>query len=130
VVFGIKYRRDVLSEAVTKTMVKKCKELGKTYDIDFIEIGTDTNHVHLLIQLSPTRNISEIVRITKSITAREIFAVNPEVKEKLWGGQFWSDGYWAVTVSRTGTEDEIRNYVKNQGKIYNQLHRREFKPEF
>jgi REP element-mobilizing transposase RayT len=112
-------------------MVNKCKEISKTYNIDFIEIGTDENHVHLLIQLEPTRNISEIVRITKSITAREIFAVNPEVKEKLWGGEFWADGYWAVTVSRTGTEDIIRDYVKNQGYgKYELLLRREFEPEF
>lgn len=51
----------------------------------------------------------------KSITARRIFEYNSEVKKKLWGGEFWLDGYWMITVSQNRTEETIREYVKNQG---------------
>ena len=101
----VKYRRDVLTEAVTNTLVNVCMEIEETSDIDFLEIGTDVNHVHFLIQTTPSYSISQYVKLIKG-----------EIKTKLWGGEFWSDGYWIVTVSKHGTEDVIREYVKNQGK--------------
>lgn len=112
----VKYRRNVLTEAVTNTLVNVCMEIEETSDIDFLEIGTDVNHVHFLIQTTPSYSISQYVKLIKGRTANIIFKMNPEVKTKLWGGEFWSDGYWIVTVSKHGTEDVIREYVKNQGK--------------
>ena len=112
----VKYRRDVLTEAVTNTLVNACMEIEETSDIDFLEIGTDVNHVHFLIQTTPSYSISQYVKLIKGKTANIIFKMNPEVKTKLWGGEFWSDGYWIVTVSKHGTEDVIREYVKNHGK--------------
>lgn len=54
--------------------------------------------------------------MVKSITARRIFAEHPEVKKELWGGQFWSDGYFVATVGRHTNEEVIANYVREQGK--------------
>ena len=51
----------------------------------------------------------------KSLTARHVFKVCPEVKKQLWGGEFWSDGFFASTVGKHGDEVKIANYVKNQG---------------
>ena len=112
---AVKYRRNVLTEGVTDTIVNVCMEIQEKYGIEFIEIGTDVNHIHYLIQTPPKYSPTQVVTMIKSLTARMIFKINPEVKKKLWGGEFWSDGYWMVTVSATGTEDTIREYVKNQG---------------
>ena len=112
----VKYRREVLTEAVTNTLVNVCMELEETSDIEFLEIGTDVNHVHFLIQTTPSYSVSQYVKLIKGRTANIIFKMNPEVKTKLWKGEFWSDGYWSVTVSKHGSEDVIREYVKNQGK--------------
>ncbi len=90
-------------------------EIQEKYGIEFIEIGTDVNHIHYLIQTPPKYSPTQIVTMIKSMTARMVFKINPEVKKKLWGGEFWNDGYWVVTVNATGTEDTIRDYVKNQG---------------
>ena len=60
--------------------------------------------------------------MVKSITAREIFKHCPHVKEVLWGGEFWSDGYFASTVGKHGDENMISNYVKNQGSVYSKLY--------
>ena len=67
--------------------------------------------------------MTQIVTKIKSITAREIFKRKPEVKKILWGGEFWTDGYFANTVSRHGNEQVIERYIKDQGKTYKQLHR-------
>lgn len=86
------------------------------YEIYFLEIGTDKNHVHFLIQSVPRYSPTEIIMKVKSITARQIFLRHPEVKKELWGGEIWTDGYFVNTVSKYGSEDVIRNYLQNQGK--------------
>ena len=111
-----KYRRIVFDEDVDEQLKQICLGIELRYEyIHFLEIGVDKDHVHFLIQSVPNYSPTQIARTVKSITAKEVFKRCPDVKKKLWGGEFWSDGYWMVTVSATGTEDTIREYVKNQG---------------
>ncbi len=119
-----KYRRVVFDEAVEIVLKEVCLDIALRYEITFLEIGTDGDHVHFLLQCVPTYSPTKIVRTIKSITAREIFARCPHVKKQLWGGQFWSDGYFIATVGQHGSEETIRNYVKGQGQSdqYQQLH--------
>ena len=122
-----KYRKTVFSKEVDETLKEICLEISKRYEIEFLEIGTDKNHVHFLVQSVPSYSPTKIIQTIKSITAREIFARHPEVKKKLWGGEFWSDGYFVNTVSKFGSETTIRNYVKNQGveEEYVKLHEKD-----
>ena len=122
-VFPAKYRRVVIDENVDKIIKETCVEISKRYEIYFLEIGTDKDHVHFLIQSVPRYSPTQIVRIVKSITAKEVLAKCPEVKKKLWGGEFWSDGFYVATVSEHGNEKVIANYVKNQGDEYNKMYR-------
>ena len=122
-VFPAKYRRVVIDENVDKIIKETCVEISKRYEIYFLEIGTDKDYVHFLIQSVPRYSPTQIVRIVKSITAKEVFAKCPEVKKKLWGGEFWSDGFYVATVSEHGNEKVIANYVKNQGDEYNKMYR-------
>ena len=57
-----------------------------------------------------------MVRIFKSITARELFKQFPALKKELWGGEFWSDGFYLATVSERGNWHVVEQYVANQGK--------------
>lgn len=120
-----KYRRVVFSRSVDETLKAVCLEISKRYDIHFLEIGTDKDHVHFLIQSVPVESPSRIIRTIKSLIAREIFAKHPEVKKQLWGGEFWTDGYFVNTVSKFGDENSITQYVRDQGfeKEYTLLHR-------
>ena len=122
-VFPAKYRKAVLDEGVEEVLRQVCLEIEKRYEIKFIEIGADTDHVHFLVQSVPTYSVSKIVKMLKSITAREILKECPEVKKQLWGGEFWSDGYFAATVGKHGDERMISSYVKEQGREYLRLHR-------
>ncbi len=112
-----KYRRKIFSEEVTKSLLLICFEITAKYEIEFIEIGTDADHVHFLVQGIPRMSPSEIVRVVKSITGREIFRLHPEVKTMLWGGHLWSSGYYINTVGQQGTEEVIKRYVENQGRV-------------
>ena len=123
IVCPAKYRRVVFSERVEKVLRDVCLELEKRFELKFLEIGSDDDHVHFLIQSVPSKSVSELVRIIKSLTAREIFRHCPEVKKQLWGGEFWSSGYFASTVGKHGDEEMVVKYVKGQGKNYVQIHK-------
>jgi putative transposase len=121
-VFPAKYRRAVFDEHVDEVMKDVCMEIEKRYQMKFLEIGTDQDHVHFLVQSVPTYSVTRTVSIIKSITAREIFKRCPQVKKQLWGGEFWTDGYFASSVGKHGNEKTIANYVKQQGDTYHKLY--------
>ena len=120
-----KYRRVVISKQVDDNIKQTCLEIAKRFEIHFLEIGTDNNHVHFLIQSVPMMLPKRIVQTIKSITAKQVFKHCPEVKGKLWGGQFWSDGYYIETIGRHSSEKAVQQYVKEQGltKEYVSIHK-------
>jgi REP element-mobilizing transposase RayT len=119
-----KYRRVVFSEAVDKSLKEICIGISERYEVYFIEIGTDKDHVHFLIQSVPTYSPTKIIQMVKSITAKEIFRLHPEVKKQLWGGEFWTKGFYVNTVGKHGDESTIQAFVEGQGreKEYKKIH--------
>ncbi len=130
-VFPAKYRKKIFDDAVDKTLKEVCLEISERYEIHFVEIGNDEDHVHFLIQSVPTLTVTRIVTIIKSITAREIFAKHKDVKKVLWGGNLWTSGYYVNTVGQYGNTEVIQKYIQNQGKDieYTKLHEDQLKLE-
>ena len=124
-----KYRRAVVDKKVDQVLKEVCLEIADRYRIEFLEIGTDKDHVHFLVQSVPRYSATKIITIIKSLTAREIFARVPSVKKQLWGGEFWTDGYYVGTVGQHATEEVVKQYVKEQGQEeqYEQLHMQQLK---
>ena len=124
-VFVAKYRRLVINEEVDTYLKNVCVNISKRYEIRFLEIGTEGDHVHFLIQSVPMYSPTKIAMKVKSLTAKQILSNFPTVKEELWGGEFWSDGFYVSTVGEHANETVIREYIKNQGKHgkYKQLHK-------
>src|SRR5947199_10856372 len=116
IVCPAKYRRAVFSAEVDAKLKEVCAEIEQRYEIEFLEIGTDIDHVHFLVQSVPLYSPKKIVQIIKSLTAKEVLAACPEVKKKLWGGEFWSAGYYISTVGQHGNEQMISKYIKQQGR--------------
>ena len=121
-----------MSEAVDGVLKAVCLEIEKRWEIRFLEIGVDLDHAHFLVQSVPSYSPTKIVQIIKSMTAREVFAKAPEVKKKLWGGEFWGKGYFVNTVGQYGSEKVIAEYVKRQGRDrnYQQLHKAQIELKF
>ena len=123
-----KYRRAVIDKKVDQVLKEVCLDIADRYQIEFLEIGTDKDHVHFLVQSVPTYSPTKIMTTIKSLTAREVFARVPSVKKQLWGGEFWTDGYYVGTVGQHATEEVIKDYVKQQGlEEYEQLHVQQLK---
>jgi len=119
-----------LTEEVEKSLVEVCTGIEKRFEIHFIEIGADENHVHFLMQSVPMMSPKQITQTVKSITAKELFRLHPEVKQQLWGGQFWSDGYYINTVGQYANEEVIQRYIHEQGidkSAYKKIHKNQLR---
>jgi putative transposase len=116
VVFPVKYRKALLDSRIRNAIREIATEIETRYEIAFEELGTDNDHIHVLCSFHPKISGGDLVRIFKSLTARELFKRFPELRKELWGGQFWADGYYIGTVSNRGNWKTVEQYIKNQGK--------------
>ena len=121
IVFPVKYRKALLEGDVVRIIRETAKGIEERYAIEFEAIGMDKDHIHILCSAHPKMSPGQIVRIFKSITAREIFRREPEVKKELWGGEFWTDGYYVATVGERGDWETVEKYVERQGKDKGEL---------
>ena len=117
----MKYRKILLEDQVVDIIRETSRGISERYSIEIEGLGMDRDHIHLLCSAHPKVSIGEIVRIYKSITAREVFRQAPRVKRTLWGGEFWSDGYYAGTVGERGNWSVVERYVREQGKPKEEL---------
>lgn len=123
-VFPVKYRRKIFTDENEKTLKELALELEKRYELHFLEIGIDIDHVHFLIQAIPSYAPSYIANTIKGTIPKRFFLQHPEVKVFLWGGHLWTSGYYVNTVGNANMSI-VKNYVKNQGlPDYKQLHHR------
>jgi putative transposase len=116
IVFPVKYRKALLVPPITAAIREIASQITERYDIWFEQLGTDGDHVHILCSFHPRYSGADVVRTFKSITAKSLFKQFPELRKDLWGGEFWSDGYFISTISEKGNWQQVENYVRNQGK--------------
>jgi putative transposase len=107
-----KYRKKIFKrEEVKERAVQLIQEISEEYGFDVIEMEVTIEHVHILLSFSPRFSIGEVVRIIKSITARQLFREFPMLKQKLWTGEMWEDGYFARTVGDRMTREVVEQYI-------------------
>ncbi|MGO8670751.1 MAG: IS200/IS605 family transposase [Capsulimonadaceae bacterium] len=115
IVFPVKYRKALLRPEIEAELVRIAGEIQERGDIEFEQMGADRDHIHILCSAHPKMSPGRIVGIFKSISARTLFSKFPDLKKELWGGEFWSDGYYVATVGKRNNWDTVATYVKNQG---------------
>ena len=113
-VFPLKYGKALITKEIGEGLKDVCLEISERYEVHFIEIGYESNHVHFLVQSVPNYSVSKMIAMLKSITAKELFKRFPEIKAKLWGGKFWASGFCVNTVGQYSNEEVIREYVKKK----------------
>jgi len=120
-VFPVKYRKALLDREVEQIVTETARGIMERYDIEMEALGMDRDHLHVLCGAHPKHAPGDLVRIFKSITDRQIFQRKPAIKMELWGGEFWSDGYYAATVGERGNWEVVEAYVQQQGKPKEEL---------
>ena len=110
----IKYRKSLFKKEIEKKILEILSGFKDRYELEVNTVGFDKNHVHILCKFLSKYSGGQVVRLIKSITSKQIFSSFPEIKKELWGGEFWSDGYYIGTVSGRGDRKVIEKYIKNQ----------------
>jgi len=114
-VFPVKYRKALLREPIVSAIKEIAQSIEERFELTIEGLGCDNNHIHLLCNFHPKYSGGEIIRIFKSITTRELFGQFPKLKKELWGGEFWSDGYYFAIIGERGTLKTLEKYIQAQG---------------
>lgn len=114
-VWCVKYRHDILIGQVDADVKELLKQIAFDNDIKIVEMESDKDHIHLLIECKPQHYIPNFVKAFKGVSARFLFKKHPELKKQLWGGHLWNPSYFVATVSEN-TEEQIRKYIQSQKK--------------
>ncbi len=114
-VWCVKYRHDVLIGQVDTDVKTLLKQIALDNDVTILEMESDKDHIHLLIDCKPQHYIPSVVKAFKGVSARFLFKKHPELKSRLWRGHLWNPSYFVATVSEN-TEEQIRKYIQNQKK--------------
>lgn len=102
--------------------LKDCiQDMAPFHEWEIEEMEADKDHIHICLSAPPRFAPSEIVRLIKTWTHKHIFKEFPKVREYLWGGKLWCEGYFVSTVHDSTTKEEIKRYIRNQKKIISQL---------
>ncbi len=112
----VKYRKSLLTTKAEQAIIEAVRGIKERYAIEISDIGFDQNHVHILCRFSLKYSGGQVIRVIKSISAKRVFKEDPEIKEELWGGEFWTDGYYIATISGKGNKEVIEKYIRNQGR--------------
>jgi putative transposase len=115
-VFPVKYRKTLLDEMVVKIIEETAEGIQECYAIEMEALGMDQDHIHLLCGTHPKISPGEIVRVFKTLLPERYFKGILRIKKELWGGEFWSDGYYVATVGERGKWSKVEEYVQRQGK--------------
>ncbi len=126
IVFVLKYRKNLLSLEIFDFVKRICNDIELRYYFHFDALGSDGDHLHMVVEGAPRYAPSNIMQICKSILAKQVFKQFPELREELWGGEFWSDGGHIDTVGDGKGLEAIKKYVISQGQDVNQLTLHEF----
>ena len=111
-VWAPKYRKWILRDEVRNSVKELFEEILIARDCEIEEMEIAKDHVHIFTSIPPRYSVGDMVRVLKSVSAKEIFQRHPEVKKELWGGEFWEDGYFVRTVGDKVTSETIKKYIK------------------
>ncbi len=113
----IKYRKSLFNQKTEGILLETVRGFKERYAIEITHVGFDQNHVHFLLRFLPKYSGGQVIGLLKMMTAKQLFQQVPEIKKQLWGGEFWTDGYYIATVSGKGDKKVIEKYIEKQGRV-------------
>lgn len=110
----VKYRRQVINDNISLRLKEMFEYIAVNYNIHLVEWNHDKDHIHVLFEGEPNSNISKFINAYKSASSRLIKKKFPEIKEKLWQNDFWSQSFFLVSTGGV-TINLIKKYIETQG---------------
>ncbi|WP_341284643.1 IS200/IS605 family transposase [Priestia megaterium] len=112
-VLVIKYRQNVIDDAISDYAKEKFVSLGNKYNITLVEWNHDIDHIHILFKAHPNTELSKFINAYKSASSRLIKKEFPLVRKKLWKEMFWSRSFCLLTTGGSHIE-VVKKYIEDQ----------------
>lgn len=114
IVWCVKYRRKIITSTVEKSLLSIINKIADDNNFKIIEMNTDMDHIHLLIDCSPQHYIPNVMKALKGVSARLLMKqYGDSLRHKLYAGHLWNPSYFIATVSEN-TEEQIKEYIHKQ----------------
>ena len=110
-----KYRRKILTPRISGRLREILAGLCQPSGLELDSLALELDHLHLFLSIPPRLSVSEAIGILKSISARQMFAEFPHLREHLRRGKLWGRGYFVTTVPDSRTFAMLRGYLARQG---------------
>ena len=115
-IFVTKYRKKLFYNNLKEDVKQYLYEAASILDCRVIQMETDKDHVHLLLEYKPSQKISDIVKHLKQHSTTEIWNKYTNILQSIYWRQkkLWSDGYFACSIGQV-SQTTIERYIQNQG---------------
>ena len=116
-IFVVKYRKRLfVTENVVDDLKQSLHDISEAKGWKILEMETDKDHIHILLDYKVTDYVSDIVKILKMVSTNMIWKNYPRMmKRNFWREHtLWSDGYFACSIGEASKET-IEQYIQNQG---------------
>jgi putative transposase len=90
------------------------EQIAEEYDFRIMTMEIMVDHVHILVEAPPSYSPSHLVQVLKSISARELYQKFPKMKQQMWSGKIWNEGYFVRSIGDKVTADVIKKYIRYQ----------------
>lgn len=111
IVWCPKYRRKVLVGDVEKRLKEIINELALELNVEIIEMETDIDHIHILIDIDPQFGVMKFIRLAKSRSSKLLRDEFHHLKTKL--PTLWTNSSFISTVGDVPLEI-VKQYIENQ----------------
>jgi len=109
-----KFREKMLGGEIGKSLRQIIAKICEDYDWEIEALEVMEDHIHMFVSCPPKYAPAEIMKIIKSLTARELFEKFPQLRKIQWSGRIWADGYYVGSSGEHVTDELIRKYIKYQ----------------
>lgn len=115
IVFVTKYRRKVLTQPMLEAMKPVLNRVLEANQSLLSEFNGEPDHVHLLVDLHPDNNISDLVASLKSASSRILRQeFKAEIDKVYWGkAKLWHDSKCIVSCGGAPLET-VKQYIQDQ----------------
>lgn len=116
-IFVTKYRRKVF---LPREMAEKVKlliyEASVKYGYNIIQMETDVDHIHILLEYDAAISVSEIAKQLKQYSTYHMWKYHYRILSKYYWKRkiLRSDGYFTCSIGEV-SQNIIEKYIQNQG---------------
>lgn len=111
IVWCPKYRRKVLIGDVEKRLKEIINELALELNVEIIEMETDKDHIHILIDIDPQFGVMKFIRLAKGRSSKLLRDEFHHLKTKL--PTLWTNSAFISTVGGASLEI-VKQYIESQ----------------